>query len=106
MPCAYSVTLQHGASLDIAQAETHYQHALAPQELGMRPLQAHCHMVSARCTARQAVTNWPAPALSTAIEDTAHGHDLLAASGRSNTGAEEVTVMACFYQGQGSYGPP
>ena len=29
---------------DIAQSEAHYQHALAlAGELGMRPLQAHCH---------------------------------------------------------------
>jgi tetratricopeptide (TPR) repeat protein len=29
---------------DIEQAEAHYQHALAlAEELGMRPLQAHCH---------------------------------------------------------------
>jgi predicted protein tyrosine phosphatase len=30
--------------LEIAPAETHYQQALAlAEELGMRPLQAHCH---------------------------------------------------------------
>ena len=29
---------------DVAQAEAHYQQALAlAEELGMRPLQAHCH---------------------------------------------------------------
>jgi tetratricopeptide (TPR) repeat protein len=33
----------HAAPLDIAQAEAHYQQALAlSEELGMRPLQAHC----------------------------------------------------------------
>ena len=33
-----------GHPLDIAQAETHYRQALAlAAELGMRPLQAHCH---------------------------------------------------------------
>jgi tetratricopeptide (TPR) repeat protein len=30
-------------SPDVDQAATHYRHALA-QELGMRPLQAHCHL--------------------------------------------------------------
>jgi tetratricopeptide (TPR) repeat protein len=34
----------HAAPPDVAQAETHYQQALAlADELGMRPLQAHCH---------------------------------------------------------------
>ena len=45
MPCASSVTLQRGASpRRVAQAEAHYRQALAlAEELGMRPLQAHCH---------------------------------------------------------------
>jgi tetratricopeptide (TPR) repeat protein len=34
----------HGTPPDVAQAETHYRQALAlAEELGMRPLQAHCH---------------------------------------------------------------
>ena len=34
----------HGNPPDVAPAETHYQQALAlADELGMRPLQAHCH---------------------------------------------------------------
>jgi tetratricopeptide (TPR) repeat protein len=34
----------HAAPPDVAQAEAHYQQALAfAEELGMRPLQAHCH---------------------------------------------------------------
>jgi hypothetical protein len=34
----------HGAPLEIEQAETHYHQALTlANELGMRPLQAHCH---------------------------------------------------------------
>ena len=34
----------HADPPDVAQAETHYQQALAlAEELGMRPLQAHCH---------------------------------------------------------------
>jgi tetratricopeptide (TPR) repeat protein len=34
----------HRNALDVAQAEAHYQQALAlAEELGMRPLQAHCH---------------------------------------------------------------
>ena len=34
----------HGGPLDVEQAEGHYRHALAlAEELGMCPLQAHCH---------------------------------------------------------------
>ena len=35
----------HADPPDVAQAEAHYQQALAlAEELGMRPLQAHCHL--------------------------------------------------------------
>jgi tetratricopeptide (TPR) repeat protein len=35
----------HRAPPDVAEAEAHYRHALAlAEELGMRPLQAHCHL--------------------------------------------------------------
>ena len=46
MPCASSARLRRGASLRRArQAEAHYRQALAlAEELGMRPLQAHCHL--------------------------------------------------------------
>jgi hypothetical protein len=34
----------HSNSPNVALADTHYQHALSlAEELGMRPLQAHCH---------------------------------------------------------------
>jgi len=36
-------------------------------ELGMRPLMAHCHLGLGGCTARPAVVNRPAP-LATAID--------------------------------------
>jgi tetratricopeptide (TPR) repeat protein len=36
--------LAHAAPPDVVQAEAHYRQALAlAEELGMRPLQAHCH---------------------------------------------------------------
>jgi len=39
------VVQAHAAPPDVAQAEAHYQQALAlAEELGMRPLQAHCHL--------------------------------------------------------------
>src|SRR5262249_14355217 len=38
------VVQAHADPPDVAQAEAHYQQALAlAEELGMRPLQAHCH---------------------------------------------------------------
>jgi tetratricopeptide (TPR) repeat protein len=38
------VVQAHAAPRDAEQAEAHYQQALAlAKELGMRPLQAHCH---------------------------------------------------------------
>jgi tetratricopeptide (TPR) repeat protein len=55
----------HGAAPDVEQAETYYRQALAlAEELGMRPLQAHCHQglgtlyatVSKREQARSALT--------------------------------------------------
>ena len=58
----------HADPPDAAQAEAHYQQALAlAEELGMRPLVAHCHLGLGRCTpdrpAEQART-----ALTTAID--------------------------------------
>ena len=45
MPCASSARSRPGASLpESAPAEAHYRQALAlAEELGMRPLVAHCH---------------------------------------------------------------
>ena len=38
------VVQAHADPPDVAQAEAHYQQALAlAEELGMRPLEAHCH---------------------------------------------------------------
>ena len=52
-----------------AQAEAHYQQALAlANELGMRPLQAHCHLGLGTLYATTASQSRPMPRLSTAIE--------------------------------------
>ena len=54
---------------DIAQAETHYQHALAlARELGMRPLQAHCHHGLGTLYSQTGRDELARTALSTAIE--------------------------------------
>ena len=52
----------HADPPDAAQAEAHYQQALAlAEELGMRPLVAHCHLGLGSCTARPASGSRPAP---------------------------------------------
>jgi MalT-like TPR region len=61
--------LAHTAPPDVALAEAHYQQALdLANELGMRPLMAHCHLDLGTLYAK---INCPEPAraeLSTAIE--------------------------------------
>ena len=70
MPCASSATLRRGASLlEIEQAEAHYQQALAlAEELGMRPLQAHCHRGLGTLYATTGQREQARAELSTAIE--------------------------------------
>src|SRR5262249_12807498 len=54
---------------DIALAETHYQHALAlTGELGMRPLQAHCHHGLGTLYSQTGRNTQARAALSSAIE--------------------------------------
>jgi tetratricopeptide (TPR) repeat protein len=54
---------------EIAQAEAHYQHALAlAEELGMRPLQAHCHHSLGTLYSQTGRDDLARLALSTAIE--------------------------------------
>ena len=70
MPCASSATSRaRREPPEIEPAEAHYQQALAlAEELGMRPLQAHCHRglgTLYRQTGRAALAR---AALSTAIE--------------------------------------
>jgi tetratricopeptide (TPR) repeat protein len=56
-------------SPDIDLAEAHYQHALAlAEELGMRPLQAHCHLGLGTLYAATGHREHARSALSTAIE--------------------------------------
>jgi tetratricopeptide (TPR) repeat protein len=53
----------------IEQAEAHYQHALAlAEELGMRPLQAHCHHGFGKLYTQAGRAALARTALSTAIE--------------------------------------
>jgi tetratricopeptide (TPR) repeat protein len=59
----------HAAPPDIAQAEAHYQQALAlAEELGMRPLQAHCHRGLGTLYATIGQQEQARAALTTAIE--------------------------------------
>ena len=70
MPCASSATLRRGASLRRAeQAEAHYRQALAlAEELGMRPLQAHCHLGLGTLYVKTGQREQARTELSTAIE--------------------------------------
>jgi tetratricopeptide (TPR) repeat protein len=59
----------HAVSPDAVQAEAHYQQALAlAEELGMRPLQAHCHCGLGTLYAKTGQREQARTALSTAIE--------------------------------------
>ena len=59
----------HADPPDAAQAEAHYQQALAlAEELGMRPLQAHCHLGLGTLYATTGQRQQARAALSTAIE--------------------------------------
>src|SRR5262245_57324551 len=63
------VVQAHAAPPDIAQAEAHYQQALAlAEELGMRPLQAHCHRGLGTLYAQTGQREQARAALATAIE--------------------------------------
>ena len=74
---------------DAAQAEAHYQQALAlAEELGMRPLQAHCHRGLGTLYAQTGQREQARAELSTAIDAVPrHGDDLLAAPGGGGAGA-------------------
>ena len=70
MPCASSATLRRIASpRRVEQAEAHYRQALAlADELGMRPLLAHCHLGLGTLYAKIGRREQARAALSTAIE--------------------------------------
>jgi tetratricopeptide (TPR) repeat protein len=58
----------HGAPPDVDQAATHYLQALAlAEEVGMRPLQAHCHLGLGILYARTGQQPQARTALATAI---------------------------------------
>ena len=59
----------HAAPPDVAQAEAHYQQALAfAEELGMRPLVAHCHLGLGRLYCQTGQREQARAALATAID--------------------------------------
>ena len=96
MPCASSAKSRRGASLrSVEQAEAHYRQALAlAEELGMRPLQAHCHRGLGTLYAKIGRREQARAELSAAIDAVPrHGHDLLAAPGGGGAGAGGGAVM-------------
>ena len=70
MPCTSSARLPHSAiPRTSTQAAAHYQQALAlAEELGMRPLQAHCHRGLGTLYAKTGQQEQARAELSTAIE--------------------------------------
>ena len=69
MPCASSARLPRGTIPGVAQAEAYYQQALAlAEELGMRPLQAHCHRGLGMLYTKTGQQEQARAALSTAME--------------------------------------
>ena len=83
------------ASPEVEPAAGHYRQALAlAEELGMRPLQAHCHRGLGTLYATTGQREQARTALSTAIEMyRAMDDDLLAPRDRGGTGAGGGTVM-------------
>ena len=81
------------------QAEAHYRQALAlAEELGMRPLQAHCHLGLGTLYAKIGPAGTgPRRAVHRHRAVPRHGHDLLAAPGGGGTGAGGGAVMD-FYE--------
>jgi tetratricopeptide (TPR) repeat protein len=69
MSCTSSATLRRRDLPDVAQAEAHYSQAFAlADELGMRPLQAHCHLGLGTLYTKIGQREQAQTALSTAIE--------------------------------------
>jgi tetratricopeptide (TPR) repeat protein len=63
------VVYAHAEPLDAAQAEAYYQQALAlAEELGMRPLQAHCHLGLGRLYLQTGRSEQARAALATSID--------------------------------------
>jgi tetratricopeptide (TPR) repeat protein len=63
------VVQAHADPPDVAQAEAHYQQALAlAEELGMRPLQAHCRLGLGTLDLKMGQPNRARSELSTAID--------------------------------------
>jgi class 3 adenylate cyclase/tetratricopeptide (TPR) repeat protein len=63
------VVQAHAVPPDVTQAEAHYQQALAlAEQLGMRPLQAHCHLGLGTLYARTGQRQQARTALMTAID--------------------------------------
>jgi tetratricopeptide (TPR) repeat protein len=89
----------HSDRPDVEMAEDHYHQAIAfADELGMRPLQAHCHRglgtLYAKISQREQA---PRRAVRRHRPVPRHGHDLLAAAGGGSAGPGGGAVMD-FYE--------
>jgi tetratricopeptide (TPR) repeat protein len=79
------------------QAGDYYRQALAlAEELGIRPLQAHCYHGLGTLYAKTGQAEQARAALSAAIDPLPrHGHDVLVASGRSSAGDGGWCMTRC-----------
>ena len=79
---------------EVAPAEDYFRQALAlAEELGMRPLQAHCHLGLGTLYAKIGRHEQPVPSCPSPSSCTAHGHDLLAAPGGGRAGSRRYEVL-------------
>ena len=85
----------HQAPRRSSRPNTHYRQALAlAEELGMRPLMAHCHLGLGTLYAKTGQREQARAELSMAIDAVPrHGHDFLAAAGGGGAGAGGGAVM-------------
>ena len=85
----------HADPPDVVQAEASYRQALAlAEELGMRPLQAHCHRGLGTLYATTGQREQARAALCNGHRDVScHGHDVLAPRDRGGAGAGEGTMI-------------
>ena len=86
----------HANPPDAAQAEAHYQQALTlAEELGMRPLLAHCHRGLGHAVCQIGRRQQARPTFRRHRPVPGYGHDVLAAPSRGRAGTGGGAVITC-----------
>ena len=104
-PCGCTARSPRSASLEVEPAAAAYQQAITlAEELGMRPLQAHCHLGLGSLYARTGRPEaGPCRTLSRHYPVPCHGHDVLAAPGRAVLAQVEGVGVSGEYRTDASY---